>query len=597
MIDPKIVEEIKLRNPIEEVMAQYADLKRAGSNMVCLCPFHSEKTPSCTVFVARQSFYCFGCGAGGDVISLVRRAEGLEYVEALEYLGKRVGIEVVNTDERRPRYDKNRLYEMNKAAARFFRDVLFSRPVGEAGRQYARSRELSEAVIKHFGIGFAPDSYTALSGYLKDLGYTDEEMVACFLAKKNERGRLYDVFRARLMFPILDVSGNVIAFSGRRIDGGKEMKYVNSADTPLFYKRKNLFALRYAKNSCADNLILCEGQMDTIALHAAGFENAVATLGTALTPDHARLLTKYTKKVTLCYDSDEAGVRATQKAIRILGDVGLETAVLQLTGAKDPDEFLRKHGRDAFARLLGETRSKFRFSLDSILAKYDMKQTDDRVRAIEEICRMLSEVYSVSEREIYTREIAEELGVSAESIKQDTDRLIAKARRERKKAESEEARRKIAGIGDRVNPDYVSNTGAASAEDQLLGLLLLYDEHRATVLRHPDLLSPEDFITAFGKKIFSLILEGEKSGQYSEAALGETLTVEEAARLESLKMKRVSLRQNGAEVFAAYCAALREEKKKKELDSSAVSADDLAGYFAGLHKKLNEKNEKEKTEG
>lgn len=594
MIDPKIVEEIKLRNPIEDVMAQYADLKRAGSNMVCLCPFHSEKTPSCTVFVARQSFYCFGCGAGGDVINLVRRAEGLDYVEALEYLGKRVGITVVDSDERRPRYDKNRLYEMNKVAARFYRDVLFSRPEGEPGRAYARSRELSDAVVKHFGIGFAPDSYNALSDYLKNLGYTEEEMISCFLAKRSDRGGLYDIFRSRLMFPILDVAGNVIAFSGRRIDAVKEVKYLNSADTPVFFKRKNLFALRFAKNSCADNLILCEGQMDTIALHAAGFENSVATLGTALTQDHARLLTKYTKKVTLCYDSDEAGVRATQKAIRLLGEVGLETAVLQVTGAKDPDEFIKKYGREAFARLLGETRSKFRFSLDSILSKYDMKQADDRVRALDEICRMLAGVYSASERDVYTREIAEELGVSPESIKEDTDRLIARAKRERKKAESEDARRRIAGIGDRVNPDYVSNAGAASTEDQLLGLLLLYEEHRKTVLAHPDLLAEEDFFTAFGKKIFHLILKGEQNGEYSEAALGEKLTVEEASRLEALKMKRVPLRQNGSEVFAAYCAALREEKKKKELESSKVSADDLAGYFAGLNKKINEKG---KTEG
>ena len=591
MIDPKLVEEIKARNPIEDVMAGYADLRRAGSNLVCSCPFHSEKTPSCTVFVARQSFYCFGCGVGGDVISLVRRAEGLDYVEALEFLGRRVGIEIVDSDGGGPRFDRKRFYEMNKAAARYFRDVLFNRPEGAAGREYAAARGLSDATLKHFGIGYAPDSFSSLYPYLSDLGYTEEEICAGFLAGKSQKtGRLFDMFRRRLMFPIIDVSGNVIAFGGRIIDQSDDRKYLNSSDTPVFRKRKNLYALRYAKNCCAERMILCEGYMDVIALHAAGFEFAVATLGTAITPDQVRLMAKYTKKVIICYDSDAAGIAATDKAMRLLSETGLEAAVLHVDrGAKDPDEYIRKYGHDAFAALLGESKSKFRFTLDEILSKYNIKETDGKVRALADICRMLANVYSSAERDIYTREIAAELDVAPEAIRADTDKLIRRAERERKNSEREGAIREISGVGDRVNPDYMANVSAATTEEQILALLLLREENRACVAAHPELLSADDFVTEFGRKVFSLILDAGKAGDFSEGSLGVALTVDETARLEKIKLRRIPLSENGEQELLGLAAALRAEKRRKDLSDAELSPDQLAAYFSAI------KNKQEKS--
>ena len=585
MIDQKIVEEIKARNPIEDVMAQYASLRRAGSNMVCSCPFHSEKTPSCTVFVARQSFYCFGCGAGGDVISLVRRAEGLEYTEALEYLGRRVGIDVITSDSDAPRFDKRRFYEMNKAAARYFRDILFNDPAGALGREYAQKRGLSEEIIKHFGIGFAPDSFSSLHPYLKDLGYTEEEMNAAFLVGiSSKSGRPFDMFRKRLMFPIIDVSGNVVAFGGRIIDDSDPRKYLNSSDTPVFRKRKNLYALRYAKNCCAEKMILCEGYMDVIALHAAGFENAVATLGTAITPDQARLMAKYTKKVIICYDSDAAGQAAAEKAIRLITETGTEASVLNVKGAKDPDEFIKKFGAPAFSKLIGESKSKFRFTLDGILSKYDISETDGKVRALGEICRMLAGVYSSAERDIYTRELAEEIGVKPEAIEADTNKMIRRLEKERKNKEREEALRQASGIGDRVNPEFVSNVFAANTEEQIIALLLLMQENRDLLLKDPNILTEQDFVTDFGKKLFRLIMSRAED-DFVEADLGADLSVDEMSRLEEMKMKRYNLSENGEKEFIGLCTALRSEGRKKSVSDKELTADELAEYFLSINKK------------
>ena len=585
MIDQKIVEEIKARNPIEDVMSQYAVLKRAGSNRVCACPFHSEKTPSCTTFLARQSFYCFGCGAGGDVISLVRRAEGLEYTEALEYLGRRVGIDIISSDSDAPRFDKRRFYEMNKAAARYFRDVLFKEPSGALGREYAQKRGLSEEIIKHFGIGFAPDSFSSLYPYLKDLGYTEEEMSAAFLVGiSSKSGRPFDMFRKRLMFPIIDVSGNVVAFGGRIIDDSDPRKYLNSSDTPVFRKRKNLYALRYAKNSCAEKMILCEGYMDVIALHSAGFENAVATLGTAITPDQARLMAKYTKKVVICYDSDAAGQAAAEKAIRLINETGTETSVLNVKGAKDPDEFIKKYGAPAFSKLIGESKSKFRFTLDSILSKYDVSETDGKVRALSEICRMLAGVYSSAERDIYTREIAEELGVKPEAIEADTKKIMRKMERERKDREREEALRTASGIGDRVNPDFATNVFAANVEEQIIALLLMMQENRDLLSKNPEMLTEDDFVTEFGKKLYQTIMK-KADGDFLEAELGAELSVDEMSRLEAMKMKRYNLSYNGEKEFTELCAALRAEGRKKTISEKELTANELAEYFSSMNKK------------
>ena len=323
MISPQIIEEIKYRNDIEEVISQYVSLKRAGNNLLGLCPFHSEKTPSFTVFTGTKSFYCFGCGAGGDVISFVMRTENLTYVDALRALAKRSGIEIPEDDKAaQTGVRRERIIEMNKDAARFFHECLKK---SKEAQEYVAKRKLSTALIKHFGVGYAPNDFEALAKHLRSKGYTQEEMkegFLCSISKKN--GKSYDIFRNRIMFPIIDVKGDIIAFGGRTLSNDKsEAKYINTNDTPVFNKRRNLFALNYAKNSCSDQMILCEGYMDVISLHGAGFTNAVASCGTAFTPDQARLMKKYTKSAIICFDADEAGQRNADKVFKLLGITGL----------------------------------------------------------------------------------------------------------------------------------------------------------------------------------------------------------------------------------------------------------------------------------
>ncbi|HOQ15030.1 MAG TPA: DNA primase, partial [Bacillota bacterium] len=354
-----VIEEIKYRSDIEDVISRYLTLKRVGSNFTALCPFHSERTPSFTVFPSTQNFYCFGCGVGGDVISFIMRIENLDYVSALRYLAERAGVTIPEEigSNGGETVSRQRILDMNRDAARFYRDSLFNGKYGDAGMKYLLQRGVPPPIIKRFGLGFAPDSFDAMSSHMHSLGYTDTELAAGFLrGVSRNTGKHFDMFRGRVMFPIIDTQNRVIAFGGRAI-GNAEPKYLNSSDTVVFKKSRNLFALNFARRHCAEELILCEGYMDVIALHAAGFENAIATLGTALTPEQARLMKKYTKRVIINYDSDDAGQRAANRAIEILNEVGLEVRILRLSGAKDPDEYIKKYGADKFRLALSGSRT------------------------------------------------------------------------------------------------------------------------------------------------------------------------------------------------------------------------------------------------
>ena len=378
MISRETIEQVLMRNDAETVIGGYVSLRRAGSNIKGLCPFHSEKTPSFTVY-PDNSFYCFGCGVGGNVITFIQKRENLDFESAIEFLADRAGITIVRDErtlgyQQKPKFDRNRMFKMNRDAALYFNKRLYDdTPEAKAALEYFTvKRGLSGAVIKHFGLGFAPNSFDAFSKYMLSRGYTYDELVAGFLCGKNEeRGTYYDAFRNRVMFPIIDVAGNVIAFGGRVMDDSKP-KYKNSSDTPVFKKSKNLFALNFAKAACQESLILCEGYMDVIAMHSAGFTNAVATLGTAITAEQARMMSRYTKKVIISYDADEAGQKAADRAIRILGEVGMDVTILKVPGAKDPDEYIKTYGADKFSELLKNTKTRFEHNSDAIFAKYDI---------------------------------------------------------------------------------------------------------------------------------------------------------------------------------------------------------------------------------
>lgn len=586
MILPEIVEEIKYRNDIVDVINTYVPLKRAGSNYNGSCPFHSERTPSFTVFPATRSFYCFGCGAGGDVVTFIMKRENLDYVSALELLASRVGIEIPKDartrEEEANAVKRERVLSMNREAARFFHSVLYDPKLGAKGLRYLTERGLSGATIKHFGLGFAPDGFGALTDHLTKLGYTAEEMSVGFLCGISKKtGRPYDYFRNRVIFPIIDVTGNVVAFGGRVMDDSVP-KYLNTSDTPAFKKSRNLFALNYAKNKCSDRIILCEGYMDVIALHANGFENAVATLGTAITPEQARIMAKYTKQVIISYDTDEAGQRAANKAIKLLGEVGLDVRVLRVVGAKDPDEFMKKNGSAAhekFKLLLDGSKTQFEFKLDSVLSKYDISIVDGRIKAAAELCAIISEVYSEAEREVYIGVVSGKLDIPRDSLKNDVKRMMQKNERVQKKEEFRGLVNKTAGYGDRINPDAVKNTGAVNAEENILGILLLYPENLASVKRGAIKLSEDDFFSEFNKRVFSEALTRcDETGKFDFTLLNEAFDADEMGRITSMVVRRRQLKENGPELLLDMITRLRDESSRRKMsgDDMAQIADILA---------------------
>ncbi len=563
-IDQSVIEEIKLRANIEDVISSYVQLKRAGSNYQGLCPFHSEKSPSFTVFPGTSSFYCFGCGAGGDVIHFVRRAENMDYPSAVEFLAKRYGIPItLDKKEQAENARRERVLAMNKEAARFFHQKLFE-PEGAEGLRYLTEvRRLPLPLIRHFGLGFAPSGFGALTDHLRKKGYTDSEMASAFLCGISQKtGKPYDYFRNRVIFPIIDVRGDVVAFGGRVMDDSKP-KYLNSSDTPAFKKSRNLFALNFARKSESDTMILCEGYMDVIALHGAGFSGAVATLGTAITPEQARIFARYVKKVVICYDADEAGQRAASKAFALLGEVGVECRILKVENAKDPDEYIRKFGAGAFKNLMERSRSEFDFKLEKILATHPVEDPDHKIKALEESVQLIASFPSSSVREIYLHRIAGLLGVSAESIRRDVEKTISGRTRKERREETRQFIRKSEGYGDRINPDYVKNPGAASAEEAILGILLLHPELYAQLQRGDKPLQPDDFFTAFGKKVFAALAEQIDDPSFESGMLGEVLSVEEMDRVAALMQSRSRL-QNTLIVLKDGVARLREASARSE---------------------------------
>lgn len=589
MIERQAVDEVLARTDMVDLVGTYVTLRRSGSGYVGLCPFHSEKSPSFTVFPAENNFYCFGCGVGGNAVTFVRKMENLDFTEAVSLLARRAGITLRITE--RPgevRVDKKRYYAMNKAAARFFHQALFAdTPAAKAALAYfTEKRRLSGATIKHFGLGYAPDDFSFVD-HMKREGYTDEELQNGFLCRKSARGGLYPAFRNRVMFPIIDVSENVIAFGGRVMDNSQP-KYQNSSDTPVYNKRRNLFALNFAHKSSAERMILCEGYMDVIALHAAGFPFAVATLGTAITPEQARLMARYTKRVIISYDSDEAGQKAADKALKLLEEVGLPITVLKLSGAKDPDEYIKSFGADAFRKVLDQSKSKFDFYFDNIMQKHAGTEPQERIEALHELCAMIARVSSSVEREIYMQETAKRLSVDYRSISGEVAQRQRRLKNDAKSKESEAAHRSLSGYGDAVNPDFAKAPRAARAEEAVLGLLQLYPAYRQKMLGEAPPLSESDFVTALGKRVFTYILDAEKKGGFSTEMLDETFSVDEVGRITRMRVGRMQLTDNSNRVFAECVRTLKEAAEEEAVKKEPTS---LAGLDDFLKKKRGSETE------
>ena len=578
MIKREVVDEILMRNDIESLIGSYVSLKRAGNNLKGLCPFHNEKTPSFTVYPEDNSFYCFGCGVGGNAITFVRQMEHLDYRDALDFLAKRVGLTVVLDNEdssyREKRVDKARMLQMNVDAAKFFHLSLFAdNPKARAALSYlTEKRGLSLATVKHFGLGYAPDTFDSLLNYMTKKGYNKDELFTAFLIGKSEKGHYYDAFRNRIMFPIIDVSGSVIAFGGRVMDDSKP-KYKNTMDTPVFKKSRNLFALNFAKNSGTDSLILCEGYMDVIALHASGFTNAVATLGTAITSEQARLMSRYTKKVIISYDADEAGQKAAVKAIKLLDEVGITVSVIKVPGAKDPDEYIKTYGNEKFAEVLNSSKSKFEYNMDAVLSRFDLNLPQDKINALGELEKLISKVYFKAERDIYIQVVAEKFAADPKSIKDDVEKLARREIRQIQRSESDRIKQKSVGYSDKVNPDFAKSPALARCEENLLGLLITFPEHRKTVFTEGRLTN-EDFFTDLNKRIFSFIERKYRDGLDDALDFNEEFEPEEQGRIKGMKLRRMELLENGSQVLEEAVAALKTAMAKNNARSIA-SIEDL----------------------
>ncbi len=533
---PAFIDELTARNPIEEVVGQYVTLKRSGANMFGLCPFHGEKTASFSVAPDKGIYYCFGCHKGGSVINFQMEIEGLSYPDAVRALAKRAGMEVPEDEQYQSRYrQQERLWALHKEAARFFHSQLYA-PNGKAALQYALGRGMPKSTLTTFGIGYAPDSWTDLVDFLRKKGYTDQELRDSGLvtvSKKN--GNLFDRFRGRLMFPIIDVRGNVIGFGGRIMkQDDNAAKYLNSPETLIFNKRKNLFALNLAKKSKLGYLILVEGYMDAIALHQYGFDCAVASLGTALTEDGAALLSRYTEQVVLIYDGDEAGQRATRRAIPMLEKAGLQVKVLQMRDAKDPDEFLKKFGADRFKLLLEESSNRVEYQLNAIFKKYDLRDDDQKVKYLQESAELISSLPSSVQREVYAGRVAEAARISLDAMKLEVNRAYKRRIAREKKKQEQIDLAPARNLQPKSRAIRYDNMKSAVAEEGVL----------ARALREPALLDqcgqlkPEAFsVPLLGKAYGQLKQRHDQGLEVSVAGLSD-FTSEEMAHIASIAQRQ-----------------------------------------------------------
>ena len=527
---PAFIDELTARNPIEDVVGRYVNLKRSGANMFGLCPFHGEKTASFSVAPDKGIYYCFGCHKGGGVINFQMEIEGLSYPDAVRSLAERVGMQVPEDEQYQSRYrQQERLWALHKEAARFFNTQLYA-PAGAQGLQYAQKRGLPKSTLTKFGIGFAPDSWDALTSAMRAKGYTDQELKDSGLVSESRKnGRIYDRFRNRLMFPIIDVRGNVIGFGGRVMDDSTP-KYLNSPETSIFNKRKNLFALNLAKKTKLPYLILVEGYMDAVALHQYGFDCAVASLGTSLTEEHAALLTRYTEQVVLIYDGDQSGQNATQRAIPLLEKAGLQVKVLQMKEAKDPDEFLKKFGADRFRLLLEESSNRVEYQLRAIIRKYDMTQDEERVKFITEASDFISTLPSPVQREVYGTRVAEAAGITYEAIKLEIGkaykRRLAREKKKQERIDLSPAR----NLQPRSKSIRYDNMKSAMAEESVLAMIL----KEPALLDRTGKLSREMFSSPLLGNVFAQLRSRYDAGLEVSLGVLTDLTPEEMSHVTGI---------------------------------------------------------------
>ena len=559
-IPDTFLDELNSRTDILDLVGSYVALNKKGNKYWGLCPFHSEKTASFSVSPDRQMYYCFGCHKGGGAINFVMELEGLGFVDAIDLLAKRAGLQMPEqaAGDGSTRKKRERLLELNKEAARWFHMKL-SEPESVDALEYFRRRGLSKKTVTQFGLGYAPEGWDNLIRAMADKGYDKAELMEAGLAVKNSNGRIYDRFRHRVMFPIIDVRGSVIGFGGRVLDDSKP-KYLNSPDTVVFNKSRNLFALNLAKKSKLGRIILTEGYMDTIALHQAGFDCAVASLGTSLTEDHVKLLSNYTKEIVISYDGDQAGINAAQRAISLLEKTGIKVRVLKMTGAKDPDEFIKKFGPAAFQSLLDGSANHIEYRLNQVKAKYDLDQDDQRVAYLKEAAKLIAALDSPVEREIYGGRAAQAAKLTPEAMAQEVKRLRSRNWRQQRRAEERKAMSPAQGSQPQERSLRYQNVSSAKAEEGVIRLLLLDSDF----FRQTSGLKEEDFTSPVWRKVFGLLKHRWENGQtYSVGTLSAELTGQEMSLLSEVLGRPESV-ANGERAMAEYIKAIRRQRSAED---------------------------------
>lgn len=568
-LNESFLQELKFKTDIEDIISGYVSLKKRGSTSVGLCPFHNEKTPSFTVYNDTQSFYCFGCGAGGDAVTFIKKIENLDYIDAVKVLAQRAGIQMPEDAS----YDdslskkRRRILEINRETAKFYYAYLLSEQ-GKAGLDYYLNRGLSMHTIKRFGLGYAPDAWDSLLRHLKSKGFRPGEMVDAGVIKVGKNNRYYDIFRNRVMTPIIDVRGNVIAFGGRVLDDSKP-KYINTADTLVYKKTNELFALNLAKDHCSESLILCEGYMDVIAMHQAGFKNAVAGCGTALTNEQVRLISRYTKEVILAYDADEAGQKALAKATELFKQTDVKVKIPSLTGGKDPDEIIKKYGRDKFKGMLDGASNEIEFALLKLRNANNLNTTQGKIDFLNAAVKILSDVSPI-EQDLYLSRLSNELGVEKASIKIQLEDYTKKAKRRKQRNINKSIVNNSIRENNRVTYKNNASIKQIKAEERIIGLLLMYPDCRQLCSD----FDVERFSSLFIKRVFREIISRLDAGLDIDLMdFSQVLTGEELGRLSGI-IARACQSSNAKTEFSDCLKTVNEEYEKTHSKSSADMSDD-----------------------
>ena len=570
----ELVEEVRTRNDIVDVVAGYVKLQKKGSNHWGLCPFHNEKSPSFSVSGSKQMYYCFGCGAGGNVYTFLMNYENLSFQEAIKMLADRAGIQLPNVEdsaETRQRENRRaRLLEVNKEAAKFFYYQLRS-PRGETGRQYFQKRELSEETMQRFGLGYAGKNGEELVGYLRQKGFEDELIRDAGLASFSERRGLVSQFWNRVMFPIQDINNRVIGFGGR-VMGDGEPKYLNSPETSVFDKRRNLYGLNFARKARSGNIILCEGYMDVIAMHQAGYNQAVASLGTAFTPEQANLLHRYTENVLLAYDSDGAGVKAALRGIGILREAGLTGKVINMQPYKDPDEFMKALGKEAFQERIDKAENSFFFEIRILAEQFDMNDPEAKTRFHREIARKLCEFSEDVERDNYLQAVADKYLIGIENLRKLVNSYAAQT------GFARPVERPRSGVHPKTSPEE-----SAKKSQRLLVTWLVEDP--ALYGKIKKFVSPQDFTEELYRKVVDRLFPGLEGGNFQPAGIISMFEDEneqrEVAELFNTNLPRLETRQEREKAFHDILFAVKKNSYEHYTDKLGADVNALKQAVEG----------------